>query len=491
MRMLMLGGTVFLGRHVAAEALRRGHEVTLFHRGRHGNDLFPEAEHLIGDRSSDLTALEGRTWDAAVDTSGYEPADVAASSALLTAAGVEHLSFVSTCNVYPDWPGEPVSEDSPVWTEGDDYGPNKAACERAAEAALPGRVAALRAGLLCGPHDNVFRLPWWVARLARGGDVLAPGDPERTVQLVDVRDLAVWFLDLAEHRTPGVFNATAQIGQATMREVLEAAVAATGSDARLTWVPDDALAAAGVEPWTEVPLWLPEADAPGTWRVDAARAQAAGLRCPPGAGTGGGGWGGARGGLTPRARGRPACAAARWPRRWPTCGRGCRRAGPRRRARTGSPRTPRAGSRPSASARSSPPLAPRDEAARGRARPPRPARAGPALRPPARLLSTRLRPARYSHSIVPGGLLVMSSTTRLTSRSSLIIREAICSSRSYGSRAQSAVIASSLVTARITMTLPYVRSSPWTPTVRMSGSTQNDCHSSRYRPALRISSCRM
>src|SRR4051794_25075455 len=156
MRILTLGGTVFLGRHVASEALRRGHEVALFHRGRHGNELFPEAEHLHGDRGGDLSALEGRRFDAAVDTSGYQPADVAASSALLAAAGVEHLSFVSTCNVYPGWPDEPVSEDSPVWTEGDDYGPNKAACEREAEAALPGRVAALRAGLLCGPHDNVF-----------------------------------------------------------------------------------------------------------------------------------------------------------------------------------------------------------------------------------------------------------------------------------------------------------------------------------------------
>src|SRR3954453_1835967 len=235
MPLLILGGTIFLGRHVAAEALARGHEVTLFHRGRHGNDLFREAEHLHGDRGGDLSALEGRHFDAAVDTSGYQPADVAASSALLTAAGVEHLSFVSTCNVYPDWPGEPVSEDSPVWTEGDDYGPNKAACERAAEAALPGRVAALRAGLLCGPHDNVFRLPWWVQRIARGGDVLAPGDPERTVQLIDARDLAAWMLDLGEQRVGGAFCATAPAGVTTFREVLEATIEATGSDARLVW----------------------------------------------------------------------------------------------------------------------------------------------------------------------------------------------------------------------------------------------------------------
>jgi 2'-hydroxyisoflavone reductase len=281
MRLLILGGTVFLGRHVAAEALARGHEVTVFHRGRHGAGLFPEAEHLIGDRGRDLTALEGRTWDAAVDTSGYRPADVAASTALLARAGVEHLAFVSTCNVYPGWPAEPVSETSPVWTDGDDYGPKKAGCEREAEAALPHRVAALRAGLLCGPHDNVYRLPWWVERIGRGGEVLAPGDPGRTVQLIDARDLAAWIVDLGERRQAGTFNATAPAGRTTMGEVFEAAVAATGSDARLTWVPDDALVAAEVEPWTEVPLWIPEADAPGTWQIDASRAEAAGLRCRP------------------------------------------------------------------------------------------------------------------------------------------------------------------------------------------------------------------
>ena len=281
MRLLILGGTVFLGRHVAAEALARGHDVTLFHRGRHGADLFPDAAHLHGDRGGDLGALEGGRWDAAVDTSGYEPADVAASSRLLAQAGVEHLAFVSTCNVYPAWPAEPVSEDSPVWTDGDDYGPNKAACERAADEALPGRVAALRAGLLCGPHDNVFRLPWWVRRIARGGEVLAPGDPDRTVQLIDARDLAAWSVDLGERRQAGVFNATAPAGRTTMGEVLGAAVAATGSDARLTWIADDDLLAAGVEPWVELPLWIPERDRSGTWRIDTTRAQAAGLRCRP------------------------------------------------------------------------------------------------------------------------------------------------------------------------------------------------------------------
>lgn len=277
MRLLVLGGTVFLGRHVSSEALRRGHEVAVFHRGRHGAELFPEAEHVLGDRAGDLAGLHGRQWDAAIDTSGYEPADVARSSAL----ALGHLVFVSTCNVYPAWPAEAVDEDSAVWTEGDDYGPLKAACERAAEAAMPGRVASVRAGLICGPHDNIFRLPWWVQRIAAGGDVVAPGDPDRTVQLVDARDLARWMLDLAERRGAGTFNGTAPPGLATMSEVLEAAVEATGSDARLHWVPDDVLVAHEVQEWDELALWISPTTGAGTWAVGTERAQAAGLRCRP------------------------------------------------------------------------------------------------------------------------------------------------------------------------------------------------------------------
>jgi 2'-hydroxyisoflavone reductase len=277
MRLLVLGGTVFLGRHVAVEALRRGHEVTLFHRGLHGADVLPAAEHVLGDRTGDLAALRGRAWDATIDTSGYEPADVARSSTL----DVGHLVFVSSCNVYPAWPEEPVDEDSAVWAQGDGYGPDKAASERAAEAALPGRVASVRAGLLCGPHDNIFRVPWWVRRIAAGGHVVAPGDPDRTVQLIDARDLAAWMLDLAEKRVSGVFNGTAPPGQTTMREALEVAIAATCSDARLHWVRDEVLTAAGVEPWDELPLWIPADTGAGTWAVGTERAQAAGLRCRP------------------------------------------------------------------------------------------------------------------------------------------------------------------------------------------------------------------
>jgi 2'-hydroxyisoflavone reductase len=282
MRILILGGTVFLGRWAAAEALRRGHEVTLLHRGRHGRQLFPEAEHLLADRTGDLAVLRGRSWDAAIDTSGYAPRDVAASTAALAAGGLEHLSFVSSCNAYPDWPDRPVDEDSRVWEADDDpdYGPAKVACERAARAALPGRVAVLRAGLIVGPEDTVFRLPWWVARVARGGAVVAPGAPERALQLVDARDLAAWMLDLAERRQAGTFNATAPIGSTTFGAVLDAARAASGSDAELRWIDDAVLEAAGVAPWDELPLWMPPRHA-GTWAVGTERAQAAGLRCRP------------------------------------------------------------------------------------------------------------------------------------------------------------------------------------------------------------------
>jgi nucleoside-diphosphate-sugar epimerase len=275
MRILILGGTVFLGRHVAAEALARGHDVTVFTRGVH--PVPPGVDHRTGDRAGDVSALDQGEWDAVVDTSGFEAEHVGRLAARL-ADRVAHYVFVSSVNVYPAWPEQPVDEDSPVWESGDDYGAQKALSEQALEAALPGRVSAVRAGLICGPYDNVFRLPWWVRRIARGGRVPAPGSPDRLVQLVDARDLAAWMLDL---RTPGAFNGTAPPNRQTMGEVLDAAVAATGSGAELVWVDDERLQALEVEPWMELPLWLPEAEFPGTWNVGTERAQAAGLRCRP------------------------------------------------------------------------------------------------------------------------------------------------------------------------------------------------------------------
>src|SRR4051812_5839200 len=267
LRILVLGGTVFLGRHVADAARARGHEVTIYSRGLHGRP--PEGvEHVIGDRA-DVTALRGRAWDAAIDTSGYEPQQLEGSTSL----DVGHYVFVSTCNVYPDWPDKPVDEDSPTWEAGDGYGELKAACERVGFAR--GRFATVRAGLLVGPHDNVFRLPWWVRRIMEGGRVPAPGDPWRELQIIDARDLASFLVHLAEDGIAGAFNGTAPIGQTTFQEVLGAA-----GDAELVWIADEQLEAAGVEPWVELPLWLP-ARFEGTWRVGTEKAQAAGLDCRP------------------------------------------------------------------------------------------------------------------------------------------------------------------------------------------------------------------
>ena len=281
MRTLVLGGTVFLGRHVAAEALARGHELTLFTRGLHGRDLFPEATHLRGDRGEDLSALEHGEWDVVVDTSCHRAAHARASAGLL-ADRAGHYVFVSSVNAHPDWPEQPVDESSPTWqTDDDSYGAQKAAAERAVEAAMPGRSTAVRAGMIVGPHDTTFRFPWWVQRIAAGGDVLAPGDPDRAVQLIHARDLAAWMLDVGERGVAGAFCATAPPGTTTMRQVFEAVVRATGSGARLVWAPDELLAASGLEEWTDIPLWTAEDQAPGTWRVGTAKAHAAGLRCRP------------------------------------------------------------------------------------------------------------------------------------------------------------------------------------------------------------------
>ncbi len=287
MKLLVLGGTVFLGRHVVRAALDAGHEVVLLHRGRHGAGLFRgEAEHVLGDRADrDLLArVAARGWDGVVDTCAYAPD--AARVAWDALAGTDaHLVLVTSCNVYPGWPEEVVAdEDAPVWEAGDpaEYGPGKAACERAAAAALgPDRVLSARAGLIVGSHDAVFRLPWWVRRMARGGDVPVPGRPDAPMQAIDARDLAAWLVAQAEGRSSGPVNATAPPGDQTARDLYEAAAAVTGGAATPVWIPDEVLQASGAEPWDEVPLWLPERGFPGTFAVGTARAQALGLAARP------------------------------------------------------------------------------------------------------------------------------------------------------------------------------------------------------------------
>ncbi len=281
MRLLVLGGTKFLGKHTAAAALAAGHEVTLFTRGETNPGLFPEAEHLRGDRDGNLSALEKREWDAVVDTSGYVPRLVRASAELLADA-VGRYVFVSSISVYADF-AEPRVEGSPLATLDDPtteehlgpaYGGLKTLCEAEVESALPGRALLVRPGLIVGPDDPTDRFTYWPQRARRGGEILAPTPPDRPVQFIDVRDLAAWIVRMAEAEATGPFNATGRPGEVTFEALLEACEAE-----QVTWVDEAFLVEHEVGEWMELPLWIPPIE--DDWRcfqlVDVSRALAAGL----------------------------------------------------------------------------------------------------------------------------------------------------------------------------------------------------------------------
>jgi 2'-hydroxyisoflavone reductase len=268
MKLLILGGTRFLGRHTVDAALARGHEVTVFNRGRTSAGLPGEVEALVGDRDGDLGALRGRAWDAVIDTSGYVPRVVREGAELLAGAAGYYM-FVSSVSVYSGYPAPGLDESGAVATledetveevNGTTYGALKALCEREVERLFPGRAAHARAGLIVGPRDEIGRFTYWVRRAAAGGDVLAPGRPERKVQLIDARDMADWMVLAAERGTPGVFNITGPDRVLTMGEVLDECRRVSGSDARFVWADDAFLKEHEVGPWVEMPLYLPEDD---------------------------------------------------------------------------------------------------------------------------------------------------------------------------------------------------------------------------------------
>lgn len=287
--LLILGGTGFLGPHVVESALARGMQVTLFNRGKTNADLFPELEKLRGDRNGDLEALRGRTWDAVLDTSGYVPRVVRASAELL-APSVQHYVFISSISVYADASKAGTTEDDPVATIADEtnedvrqnYGALKALCERAAEQAMPGRVANIRPGLIVGPRDNSDRFTYWPVRVARGGEVLAPGTGQDPVQIIDVRDLAAWIVHVVEKRIAGVYNAVGPAQRMTMGEMLARTRDALGSAATFTWAAAAFLAQQGVQPWSHMPVWVPaDSESGGLGAVNIERAVREGLRFRP------------------------------------------------------------------------------------------------------------------------------------------------------------------------------------------------------------------
>ncbi len=296
MRILVLGGTRFLGRHVVLAAEERGHVVTLFHRGVSNPALFAGRDVRHGDRDprvgAGLAALEDGRWDAVVDTSAHFPRIVRASAELL-ASRAEQYVYVSSLSAYASLAVPGLDESAPLARMADpaleDFGPGfenygalKVLSEEAAEACFPGRATRVRPGLIVGPHDNIPRFTWWPVRVARGGEVLAPGTPDDPVQYLDVRDLAAWIVHAIEERHVGAFSVNGPQGGTTIGELLGTCRDLSGSDARFTWVPAETLRELGLAGWSDLPLWLPpHGETAGFHRVDCSRAFAAGLRTRP------------------------------------------------------------------------------------------------------------------------------------------------------------------------------------------------------------------
>ncbi|HEY8599627.1 MAG TPA: NAD-dependent epimerase/dehydratase family protein [Thermomicrobiales bacterium] len=290
MKLLILGGTKFLGRHAVDAALARGHEVTIFTRGQTNPALFPEIERLHGDRDGGLGVLTGRRWDAVIDTSAYVPRLARASAEALRDA-VERYVFISTISVYPEFSKVGITEDDPVGTMEDEtieevggryYGPLKALCERAVREVLPDKTIIIRPGLIVGPHDPTNRFTYWPTRVTRGGDVLVPRSLDWPTQIIDARDLGAWAVTMAESGAPGVYNATGPDYPLTFGEVFNTCRDVAQSDARPIIVSEEFLSAAKVGPWMELPLWIPDTpENAGFSAVDCRRALAAGLTFRP------------------------------------------------------------------------------------------------------------------------------------------------------------------------------------------------------------------
>ena len=263
MKILVIGGTIFLGRHVVDVALARGHDVTLFNRGNN-KELFPHLEQIHGNRDGGIAALGDRHFDFVVDTCGYVPRIVKQSAEYLASRASRYI-FISSISVYPDLMAPGLTEESPVGTMPDEtleqvtnesYGPLKVLCEKAAEEAFAGRSVSVRAGLIVGPHDRSDRFTYWVRRMAQGGEVLAPEPRDQKVEFIDVRDLAAFIVKLGEDGATGPFNASGPADPPTMEELLKVCSQIAGVESDIRWTPAALLNEEGIVPWVQLPLWL-------------------------------------------------------------------------------------------------------------------------------------------------------------------------------------------------------------------------------------------
>jgi 2'-hydroxyisoflavone reductase len=291
MRILIIGGTSFVGRHIARAAVDAGHDVTLFHRGRTGAGLFPEATHLTGDRNADLSALADGRWDATIDMCAYFPRQVRSLAGALDGRGGRYV-FISSVSAYsPSVPrnydeSAPLAEiaDPEAETDvtGENYGPLKTACERLATELFGPDTTIIRPTYVIGPYDITYRFTWWVDRIARGGPVLAPGDPADPIQLIDAADMATWIVSLLEKSVTGTFHAVSPAPPFGYGQMLEAIVAEVGPPGtELVWVPGEFLLAHDVD-GAAMPLWAGgEGDADNMSTADPAAAFATGLSPRP------------------------------------------------------------------------------------------------------------------------------------------------------------------------------------------------------------------
>ncbi len=270
MQLLVIGGTRFLGRAIVDAALVHGHEVTLFNRGQSNPDLYPKLDHIVGDRDGGLAALNGRSWDAVIDTCGYVPRLVEASARYLADA-VDHYTFISTLSVYADSATVGIDEDGRAGSIGRCYHRKRLPARLMARskccASKPrqwtpwsGRALLVRSGLIVGPHDPTDRFSYWPDRIVRGGEVLAPGEPTSAVQFIDVRDIADWVVRATEQRLVGPYNVTGPAERLSMGELLAACHRAAGGEASLTWVDEAFLLNHEVQPFTDLPLWVSAED---------------------------------------------------------------------------------------------------------------------------------------------------------------------------------------------------------------------------------------
>lgn len=288
MKILILGGTVFLGRQLVNSANARNHTVTLFNRGIRNPDIFPDVEKLTGDRKDNLEALKGRTFDAVIDTSGHIPAQVNRSAELLK-DNVQHYTFISSISAYKNFSEYGINEDSETCelTDGnveemtmENYGALKVLCEKEVAKIYKDKALNIRPGLIVGENDWSDRFTYWIHRINQGGNVLVPDAKKSNVQFIDVKDLAEWIIKMTEEKKSGLYNATGPDYNLNWEKFIDACIKVAGKQVNVEWVSEKFILEENIAPWTEIPLWVPESEQ-GVNNVNISKAIKEGLKFRP------------------------------------------------------------------------------------------------------------------------------------------------------------------------------------------------------------------